>query len=183
MAEPKMCATPGCGNPAAYRTRSKPAYCAECIERIASDAGLALEEPVVKPNDFIMTTCKRCGGRAHYRFNYILDKRGIGEPVCRRCYWESWYRGSWEQFGVGQGHKGAMSEAGARWLAQQFGYDLVDLVQGAVPGEELYHVRCQSCGRVTYERFGDMAWRCTCSRTQKGMPRGADELLQQALRM
>ena len=101
MAEPKMCATPGCGNPAAYRTRSKPAYCAECIERIASDAGLALEEPVVKPNDFIMTTCKRCGGRAHYRFNYILDKRGIGEPVCRRCYWESWYRGSWEQFGVG----------------------------------------------------------------------------------
>ena len=119
MAEPKMCAMPGCGNPAAYRTRSKPAYCAECIERIASDAGLALEEPVVKPNDFIMTTCKRCGGRAHYRFNYILDKRGIGEPVCRRCYWESWYRGSWEQFGVGQGHKGAMSEAGARWLAQR----------------------------------------------------------------
>ena len=35
MAEPKTCATPGCGNPAAYRTRSKLAYCSDCIQRIA----------------------------------------------------------------------------------------------------------------------------------------------------
>ena len=180
---PQMCSTPGCGNPAAYKTRSKPAYCADCIERIAAEADLVLEEPMVKPNDFIMTTCKKCGGRAHYRFNYILEKHDIGERVCRRCYWESWYQDARDQFGASQGHGNLMSEKGAKWLANQFEYDLLDLVQGAIPGEELYHVRCQACGRVTYERFCDMAWRCSCSRKQKGAPKDADKLLRQALDM
>ena len=179
----QMCSTPGCGNPAAYKTRGKPAYCEDCIERIAAEAGLVLEEPMVKPNDFIMTICKKCGGRAHYRFNYILDKHGIGERVCRRCYWESWYQDSRDRFGVSQGHGNLMSEKGAKWLANQFGYDLIELVQGAIPGEELYHVKCQACGRVTYERFGDMAWCCSCSRKQKGSPKDADKLLRQALDM
>ena len=76
-----------------------------------------------------------------------------------------------------------MSEKGAKWLANQFGYDLIELVQGAIPGEELYHVKCQACGRVTYERFGDMAWCCSCSRKQKGSPKDADKLLRQALDM
>lgn len=33
----KTCSTPGCKNLAAYRTRSKPAYCLECIDRITGE--------------------------------------------------------------------------------------------------------------------------------------------------
>lgn len=175
MADAKPCATPGCGNPAAYRTRTKPAYCAACIERIAAKGGLVLDEPVSKPNDFIMTTCTACGGRAHYRFNYILDKVEAGEAVCRRCYWRSWYRGSWELYGVGQGQREALSERGAQWFANAYGFDLLDVTPGAVPGEEIYHVRCRACGRVTYERLGDVSWGCSCSKRGAGARKAAEE--------
>ena len=103
MVAMKLCSTPGCDNPAAYRTRSKPAYCLDCIDRIMDESGLVRLEPFTGPRYWMLTRCKVCGVEAHYRFEYTLHKHEIGEPVCRACYWRQWFRDSWATYGVGQG--------------------------------------------------------------------------------
>lgn len=60
-----------------------------------------------------------------------------------------------------------MSEAEARMLARENGYELVELLQGARPGEQLLVVRCASCGRQTVERVGDVSFGCTCAKSKK----------------
>lgn len=163
----KVCSTPGCENPAAYRTRSKPAYCLECIDRIMGESGLVRLEPFTGPRDWMLTRCKRCGVEAHYRFEYILHKHEIGEPVCRACYWKQWFRDSWTQNGVGQGARGAIPEAVLLDVISACGYELHNVIPGDKVGEELYRVRCCSCGRISVERLGDIVWGCTCSKTTR----------------
>lgn len=60
-----------------------------------------------------------------------------------------------------------MSETEARALARKNGYELVELLQGARPGEQLLVVRCASCGRQTVERVGDVSFGCTCLKPKK----------------
>lgn len=163
----KPCSTPGCENQAAYRTRSKPAYCLECIDRIMDESGLERLEPFTGQRDWMLTRCKVCGVEAHYRFEYILHKHEIGEPVCRACYWRQWYRSSWTRFGVGQGMKGKVPEAVLLDVIDACGYELLGVIPGDRAGEELYRVRCRSCGRISVERLGDIVWGCTCSKTTR----------------
>lgn len=163
----KTCSTPGCKNLAAYRTRSKPAYCLECTDRIMDKAGLVRLEPFSGPRGWMLTRCKKCGTEAHYRFEYILHKQEIGEPVCRACYWKQWYRDSWTKYGVGQGLKGEIPEAVLLNVIDACGYELLDVIPGDRRGEELYRVRCCSCGRISVERLGDIVWGCTCSKTTR----------------
>lgn len=60
-----------------------------------------------------------------------------------------------------------MSETELRALARKNGYELVELLQGARPGEQLLVVRCASCGRQTVKRVGDVSFGCTCSKSKK----------------
>ncbi len=60
-----------------------------------------------------------------------------------------------------------MSEGEARSLAERNGYELVDLLQGARPGEQLLVVRCVACGRQSVLRVGDIGFGCTCARSKK----------------
>ena len=113
----------------------------------------------------------------------ILDKNAIGEKVCRACYWRKWCRGEEDILYtngmslveakrrlVAAGLEEAyvdMSEAEARALARKNGYELVELLQGARPGEQLLVVRGVSCGRQTVERVGDVGFGCTCAKLKK----------------
>jgi hypothetical protein len=45
------CSTNGCVNPASYRTRSKPAWCTDCIDDILRVGGLSADEPFTGPKD------------------------------------------------------------------------------------------------------------------------------------
>lgn len=62
-----------------------------------------------------------------------------------------------------------MSREQAQSLAEENGYDLVDLIDADRPGREIMLVRCQACGRQTAERPGDVAWGCSC-RTHPNTP-------------
>lgn len=161
-----ICATPGCGKPAMYATRTKPAYCETCVHTLIDKAGLKPITMFSKPNEFFTTQCKTCGVVADYSFNYVLSKIKIGEPVCRACYWKHWFAQSWDDFGCGQGLAHGLSEEGARYLAHASGYELVQLIPGAVEGEEPLLVRCSFCGRQVVETPKNIVWRCTCNRKQ-----------------
>ncbi len=130
-------------------------------------AGLVRLEPFSGPRDWMLTRCKKCGIEAHYRFEYILHKQEIGEPVCRACYWKHWYRDSWTKYSVGQGVNGEIPESVLLDVIDACGYVLLDMIPGDRRGEELYRVRCCSCGRISVERLGDIVWGCTCSKTTR----------------
>lgn len=160
----QICSTPGCQNPAAYRTRNKPTYCLECIDRIVDESGLVREAPFKGPKEWVLTRCKACGVEAHYRFEHILEKHNVKEPVCRACYWKRWFRGSWTDFGVGQGLERPIPRDAIERYANECGFELLDMIPGEVAGEDLYHVKCRACGRLSVERFQDLIWGCTCSK-------------------
>lgn len=144
-------------------------------------AGLIRLEPFRGPREWMLTRCKTCGVEAHYRFEYILHKLEVGEPVCRACYWRQWYRDSWTQLGVGQGLKGSVPNRVLLDVVDTCGYELLDVIPGDVAGEELYHVRCRACGRMSVERLGDVVWGCTCSGTTREQRKECLEELDQYL--
>lgn len=160
----------------------------EEIDALLAKAGLRLDQEYsprcsYRKTEWLRTACLACGTQADYRLAYILDKNAIGEKVCRACYWREWYRGEEdihytngmslvEAKGrlVAAGLEEApvdMSEAETRALARKNGFELVELLQGARPGEQLLVVRCASCGRQTVERVGDVSFGCTCSKSKK----------------
>lgn len=160
----------------------------EELDALLAEAGLRLDQEYsprcsYRKTEWLRTACLACGTQADYRLAYILDKNAIGEKVCRACYWREWYRGEEDihytngmslveakrrlvAAGLGEAPVD-MSEAEARALARKNGYELVELLQGARPGEQLLVVRCMSCGRQTVERVGDVSFGCTCAKSKK----------------
>lgn len=160
----------------------------EELDALLAKAGLRLDQEYsprcsYRKTEWLRTACLACGTQADYRLAYILGKNADGEKVCRACYWRDWYRGEEDihyangmslveakQRLVAAGLEEApvdMSEAEARMLARENGYELVELLQGARPGEQLLVVRCASCGRQTVERVGDVSFGCTCAKSKK----------------
>lgn len=116
----------------------------------------------------------------------MLEKKG---GTCRACYWRSWYGGTKALYdesikqltanGVSRRElidQGVIRQAeDASWdeaakLANQHGYDLIDLMHGSNPGDDVMVVRCQACGRQTAERPGDVAFGCTCNKSKMKGP-------------
>jgi len=161
MATPMPCSQPGCLRPAAYRTRTKPAWCDDHITEILHAGGLRPLEPFAGPAVWRLTECLRCGLKAHYRFVYTLDKNGIGEPTCRACFWRAWAA----EARTLQGPYARTEPVGAddaRLHAEEHGYDyLVPLTEPSLP-DDPHYVRCRYCGRLSAERLGDIGWGCQC---------------------
>lgn len=84
------CSTTGCSAPAAFTTRSKPAWCTDCLDTILREGGLEPAEPFIGRRERRLTTCVTCGVQAHYLLDYTLDKNAIGELTCRACYYRTW---------------------------------------------------------------------------------------------
>ncbi len=186
MAKNQICSTEGCINVAAYTTRNKPAWCADCLGHILWKAGLQAAEPFVgKPSLWWLTTCVRCGIQAHYRLEYILDKNKINEPTCRACYFKSWatqgreemsrylsqhtsdpkvFAEANEQFGLPP----RLSREKVTSFVNKNGYELIGLAAEITgdTGHSTLVVRCVVCGRISAKRMGDIGWGCNCSRNQ-----------------
>ena len=157
----------------------------EELDSILAKANLKLAEPYHENQSYskskhLLTECMNCGVKAHYTLSYIMGKTGK-EPVCRREYWSDWYDLSFKmqlQAYAGAISEGLMdsveaalnlleegvSETEAREFAEEHGYELIQLFQGKRPGEELFHVKCKTCGRIEVERKGDVGWGCSCRR-------------------
>lgn len=159
----QSCSADGCASTAAFRTNSRPTWCVQHIAQIVREGGLEPREAFTHPRSYLLTRCLQCGVEAHYRFEYVLQKRGEQELVCRACYWRRW---------------GAdVREMGEGWRD----YQPVDIseVQAAVEASGLEYIqpltapslegdphltRCVACGKLSAHRAGDASFGCTCSR-------------------
>lgn len=170
----------------------------EELDAILANAGLELAQPYAengkyRKDEYLFTRCPSCGTEAHYRLKYILDKNGIGEKVCRACYWMHWYgddravknsaikrmldNGADIDNLIDQGAISApdpLSISKAQKLAEENGFDLVDLLQGSRDGDDVLVIRCKSCGRQTAERPEDVAFGCTCGGKSLGISFGRE---------
>lgn len=156
----------------------------EELDAILAKAGLELAQPYSENNKYrkdgyLFTRCLTCGTEAHYRLKYILDKNGVGERTCRACYWMGWYGCS----GVARSaaceckFSGTPIQSGimrAEKLAEEHGFDLINLLQGDRDGADVLVVRCKACGRQTAERPEDVSFGCTCGGKARGIAYGAE---------
>lgn len=114
------------------------------------------------------------------------NKKLADELVCRACFWRTWYRISdalynqqvgkllaegWspeelERQGV-VAKPQSLSREEAERLAADHGYELLDLLHGDNPGDDILLVRCKECGRRSALRPGDVVQGCSCARAKQ----------------
>ena len=141
----------------------------EELDSILDKAGLELAQPYDEKGkylkgQYLSTRCKTCGTQAHYRLKYILDKNDIGEKVCRACYWTDLVKQGVMDEGT------ALRLSQARDLAEENGFDLIDLISGKQSEDDLLLVKCRACGKQTVERPGDVVYGCTCKGKGPSIP-------------
>lgn len=163
LAAIQPCSTDGCVNSAAYKTRSKPAWCTDCIDDILSEGGLSANEPFTGPKDWRLTTCQDCGVQAHYKFEYTLGKNAQQEKTCRACYWTEWAKWARQMSGeTTPSHIYSREEIIAH--LDRNGFDFVATTVDVNDGNDPIITRCRSCKKLSAERMGDIGWGCTCTR-------------------
>jgi len=156
-----QCSEPDCFAAAAYRTRTRPAWCDAHITEILRVGGLEPLEPFTGPKSWRRTRCLVCGCEAHYRLEYTLDKNGIGESTCRACYWREWAAKTRRLQGV-YADTTPTPPGAARKHAEEHGYDYLGPLTDPSLRDDPHHVRCRYCGRLSAERLGDIGWGCRC---------------------
>lgn len=153
----QTCSTPGCSRTAAFSTRTKPAWCSECLVNMLAELRM---DPVTDfPGNNVRwrTRCRDCAAECDYRLAYLLELTTRDEPACRRCHWTRW---------------AAMYGGGARPVSAQDvaecldrnGFDPVEEVRELPNGELPVLTRCRQCGMQSAQRLGDIGWGCTCTR-------------------
>ncbi|WP_182920465.1 exonuclease domain-containing protein [Nocardioides cavernaquae] len=157
----QSCSAEGCGRGAAFKTRTKPTWCAEHIIEIQRDGGIRPLESFTHPDDWQLTECLTCSVSAHYRFNYTVEKNGWGERTCRACYWRKWaaetraLQGAWAR-------RDPVYDEEARAVAEDNGYEYLGPLTAPSLPDDPHHVRCRRCTKVSAERLGDIQFGCTC---------------------
>jgi hypothetical protein len=158
---PQECSEPVCSRPAAFRTRTKPAWCGQHITEILRRGGLEPLEPFTKLTGWRLTRCLRCGCQAHYRLEYTLEKNRLDEATCRACYWREWARSSRSLQGA-YACRAPVAESEARKRAEDNGYEYLGPLTDPSLADDPHRVRCVHCGRISAERLGDIDFGCTC---------------------
>jgi len=155
------CSEPGCATPAAFKTRTRPAWCDDHITAILRNGGLEPLEPFAKPSSYRLTRCLDCGCEAHYRLEYTLDRNANGEATCRACFWRAWARTARSMQGSAA-RQVPTTEQEARSHADSNGYDYLEALTSPSLPDDPHRVRCRYCGRIQAERLADIGWGCSC---------------------
>ena len=155
------CAHRGCERPAAFKTRTNPAWCDEHITEILKIGGLEPLERFTGPAKWRLTRCLTCGCAAHYRLVYTVDKNRVGEPTCRACYWRQWAARTRQLQGA-YAHTDPVPKDDARRFAEDHGYDYLGPLTNPSLPDDPHYVRCRHCGRLSAQRLGDIGWGCQC---------------------
>lgn len=161
----------------------------EELDRILEKAGLRMAEPYsarssYRKDAYLFTQCTTCGIEAHYKLKYILGKSDHGEKTCRVCHWLHWYDGSHalqdaaiqglidrgysRRQLIAQGvirHEDDLGWEDARVYAEEHGFELIDLIHGSRPGDDVLVTRCTNCGRYLPHRPIDVSFGCPCRRS------------------
>jgi hypothetical protein len=158
----QTCSTEGCGNTAAYKTRSRPAWCTDCIDDILGEGGPTANEPFTGPRDWRLTTCLECGVQAHYKFEYTLDKNAQREKTCRACHWIEWAKWARQMSGETTPARIYSVEEIVAHLDRN-GFDFVATTVDVNDGNYPIIARYRSCQRISAARLGDIGFGCTCN--------------------
>ncbi|MFF0148536.1 putative zinc ribbon protein [Amycolatopsis sulphurea] len=189
------CSTSTCSNPAAFSTRTKPAWCLDCIGELVDQAGLRADEPFPGLRAWWLTTCSTCGVQAHYRLEHVLNKIRSGEKACRACFLFHWRARQLDAPGEGveramctllekytpeQILEAAPTDEVRDFLASEWwskerlaarldtnNLDLVKLLDQVTTFDAVLVTKCRACGRLSVERISDTGWGCTCSRNTR----------------
>ncbi|PJE23848.1 MAG: lysine biosynthesis protein LysW [Mycobacterium sp.] len=158
----QTCSTEGCSNPAAFGTRTKPSWCATCIDEILRVGGMRGLEPVAKANAFTLMECLTCGTRAHHKLDYVVGNNSSKLATCRACHWRDWAA-------MQRSHlqRPAPSIDDARAHAEAHGYEYLGPLTSPSLADDPHHVRCRQCQKLSAERLGDIGFGCACSRNGK----------------
>lgn len=156
-----MCSEAVCERPAAFKTKTRPAWCDEHITAILAAGGLAPLEPFTTPKAHRLTRCLTCGCEAHYRLEYTLDQNAQGVPTCRACYWRKWGAGQ-RRVLEGYADFSPVPEAEAKAHAERHGYEYLGPLTNPSLPHDPHRTRCVYCGRISAQRIGDIGWGCSC---------------------
>lgn len=157
------CSVVDCSAVAAFRTRSKPTWCDGHIADLQRRGGIASLEPFTHPKDWQLTECLTCTVRAHYRFEYTLDKNRFDEPTCRACYWRGWAADSRALLSEWANMEPVPYEE-AEAFVEEHGFDYLGPLTAPSLSDDPHHTQCRRCGKISAERLGDIAFGCTCTR-------------------
>ncbi|MGV9482338.1 zinc-ribbon domain-containing protein [Gordonia aichiensis] len=150
-----------CKNEAAFRTTKRPAWCDQHITEILLAGGLTPVEPFTKRDAHRLMRCTTCGCEAHYRFDYVLDKNRIDEPVCRACYWRQWAS---DQRRLAFVAPIPVDIEKVRQHSEDNGLEyLGPLTTPSLPSDP-HRIRCKRCSMISAKRWGDIGWGCQSCR-------------------
>lgn len=160
----QQCSEPGCSATAAFLTRTRPTWCLQHINQMLHQGGLEPVGEFTHPDSYLLTRCRACGVGAHYRFEYVLQKKRENELACRACYWREWaahgrdLRRGWCEVDSPEDITAVADEAEATGVEY-----LQPLTVPSLP-DDPHLTRCRACGKISAQRRGDIAFGCTCTR-------------------
>lgn len=162
----QMCSTAGCLRPAVFATRTKPSWCAGCIEEILRTGGMRALAPVAKAGTFTLMECLACGTQAHHKLDYVIGNNASGLATCRACHWREW--AALQRTHLQQA---APSIEQAHAHAEAHGYEYLGPLTAQSLAGDPHHVRCRQCQKLSAERLADIGFGCACSRNGKSAAR------------
>ncbi|WP_225989509.1 zinc-ribbon domain-containing protein [Rhodococcus erythropolis] len=189
------CATDDCPNAAAFTTRTKPAWCIDCIDEKVRESGLEPTEAFTEPKAWRLTTCRTCGVQAHYRLDYIVDNNASNIKTCRACFWTQWASearnlssNTFERNMLERLRQHTPDEIRAAsptpevrhflesgwWPRERIinrlsehGFDFIATTVDVNDGNDPVVAQCRACKKIRAARMGDFGWGCTCSRNSR----------------
>ncbi|MHA7210074.1 zinc-ribbon domain-containing protein [Arthrobacter sp. MDT1-65] len=157
MKAAQQCITDNCTNTAAFTTRTKPAWCGDCLTVILNELKMDAVTEFPGKDKRWRTRCQDCQAECDYKLSYLLDLRTRDEPPCRRCFWIRWTVEGTLKYGR------VLTPVSKEQVAERLEsreYEpveaLVDLPDGGWP----VITRCQRCGVQGAHRIGDLS--CSC---------------------
>lgn len=185
------CSTDDCDREAVFTTRSKPAWCASCLDEILRKADLGAAEPFTTPRTWWLTTCRVCGVAAHYLLDYIVGNNAAGIATCRACHWKQWVdmsrSASWKEFDrlmldllrryspedILRAHPEPQVREfiDTKWwpieritaFLDERNLDLTDPLGEVHDDHDPVLTQCRTCGRRTAARIVDLGTGCSCT--------------------
>jgi rubredoxin len=155
----QRCTTPDCMNVAAFRTRTRDAWCDSCLDVILAKSGMRRAEPFPgATTDWWLMRCLSCGDTASYRLVHLLEHTD-GRNICDACKWEKFSRTA------GRGDPMSASELSA--LTTQNGYCSNVEIEGTVYRHDTVSVTCVSCGRRKSRLVRDLSYGCDCLKNSR----------------
>lgn len=171
----QLCHEPGCESVAAFGTNKRPTWCTRHIDEMFAIGGLIPLEEFTHPSSHRLTRCTTCGCEAHYRFEYVQNKNGMGEPTCRACYWKKWASDVHDLQGE-YADLEPVPEGRARAFAEEHGYQYLGPLTSPSLAAHPHRVKCVVCGLISAERLSDIGFGCLCqagARKRDGQGRGS----------